>query len=111
MIESNLKLIASERAEGISDNSAPRETMRVIKINNYLQVINMNLMLMKEAKCSLRKKPITMGEYMKEALECQLAQMKGEKDSPACKMESWKGVDADPKPVATGSEEKPSGPK
>jgi hypothetical protein len=110
-INSALKLISRERAGGITDNSAPRETMRAAKINNYLQVISINLMLMKENRCPLRKRPISLGEYMKEALECELAQMKGEKDPPTCKLDTWKGEDAKQKPIPAEEQGAPPGPK
>lgn len=50
-IDNSLKLISMERASGIADNSAPRETMRAAKIANHLQVISINPNLMKEHKC------------------------------------------------------------
>jgi len=99
-IDTSLKLISSERASGIADNSAPRETMRAAKVSNHLQVISINLMLMKEHKCPARKRPIVLGEFMKNALECELAMMKGEKDPPACNFDNWKHEEAKPKETA-----------
>lgn len=99
-IDSSLKMISSERASGITDSSAPRETMRAAKIANHLQVISINLTLMKEHKCPARQRPIVLGEYMKNALECELAMMKGEKDPPACNFDNWKREEAKPKQTA-----------
>lgn len=31
-----------------------------------------------------------LGEYMKNALECEFARMKGEKDPPVCNFDNWK---------------------
>ncbi|MES1241794.1 MAG: hypothetical protein ABUT39_09270 [Acidobacteriota bacterium] len=99
-INMSLKQISSERASGITDNSAPRETMRAARVANYLQVISMNLALMKENKCPARQRPIVLGEFMKNALECELATIKGEKDPPACNFDNWKREEEKPKEKA-----------
>lgn len=91
-IESGVKGVALILAEGIIDNSAPRQTYRSADINNKLQIINLNLLLEVQNKCPIRKTPIVPSIYLSEALDCNLAQVKGEKDSPACDMKNWKGI-------------------
>lgn len=98
-VDNSLKIIASESAEGVADDSAARETMREARIGNHLQLISINLGLMRDQKCPTRKTPIYMGEFLKNALECSIARMKGEKDSASCSFENWKREDSRPAPA------------
>lgn len=91
-IDKLTKNIALSSAEGLVENSAPRQTNRELRINNQLQLININLSLMAQNKCAARKAPVNPMVYLSEALDCATAQLKGEQDSPACDMTKWKGT-------------------
>ena len=91
-VEFQLKKAASSSAEGITDNSAPRATLRELRISNSLALVGMNLTLMAQNKCPPRQKPVNPMIYFGEALDCEIATQKGEKDSPRCKMDTWQGV-------------------
>ena len=54
--ESASKLASLSWAEGIGDNSAPRQTMKNIEINNYLLVKQMNLTLNDSAQVRFAKR-------------------------------------------------------
>ena len=91
-VEFQLKKAASSFAEGIADNSAPRATLRELRTSNSLALAEMNLTLMAQNKCAPRQKPLNPMIYIAEALDCELATQKGEKDSPKCKMDDWQGL-------------------
>ena len=110
-IEHSLKIIASEDAEGIGDNSAPRATLSELKMNNQLLLISVHLQLMRDNGCAKRKEPVRPGAYMLPALECKNAmlQMRLGREVPkleggalplACDMSKWKSLSAEiAKPV------------
>lgn len=91
-LDDYLKLTAKTYVEGIGDNSAPRETTRLLQVNNYLQLANMNLTLLNQNKCAVRSTPISHFKYLSEAMACNLAMLErsDEKDL-ACDMSRWKG--------------------
>lgn len=100
-IEHGLKLIASDDAKSLGDNSAPRATLSQLKINNQTLLISMHLQLMRDNSCPKRKEPIRLGTYMLPALECEnaLLQLRLGKEVPtiegsslpaACDMTKWK---------------------
>lgn len=70
-IELSLKLIASENAQAIGDNSVPRATLSELKINSHLLLINMHMQLMRDNGCPKRKEPVRTGTYLLPALQCQ----------------------------------------
>jgi len=88
-VDISLKNMAFEEAMGMGDNSAPRETIRLLRINNELQSINAHLALMAQHKCPPVKYTISTAPYRIQAAECRLAQLKGEDKSPACDMKNW----------------------
>ena len=91
-INGETKGIALIMAEGLGDNSAPRQTNRNTEINGKFQLININLQLQIQNKCPVRKTPINPMLYIAEALDCNLARLKDEKNSPACDMMNWNGL-------------------
>lgn len=95
-VEDQIKKAASTVADGITDNSAPRATMRELQIANSLSLIRINLDLMAQNKCPSRKIPVDPMIYLGEALDCELALRKGENDPVACKRESWHGLSSKP---------------
>jgi hypothetical protein len=91
------KLIAMQSAEGVADNSAVRKQMQEAIISNYLLRIEINLTLMIQNKCTVPQEPFTPGDYMSNALNCNLETMKGNYKSPSCDLETWtKQPAADP---------------
>ena len=51
-----------------------------------------NLKLMEANKCSLPEEPITNTIYIKEALQCRIAKLKGEDLVGKCLEIAWKGL-------------------
>lgn len=89
-IDSSLKSIALEKARGIGDDSAPRETNRRVRISNELAMIQMNLSLMAQNKCAPLRSPINDSGYMSNAMECITARMQDQTSPPACEFKEWK---------------------
>ena len=91
-VELQLKIAAQSQAEGLGDNSAPRATLRELEISNSLALARMNLDLAALNKCPARTKPLNPSIYLSEALDCNIQMLRGNKDSPACKMQDWNGL-------------------
>jgi hypothetical protein len=89
-IDTGLKFIALEKAEGIGDNSAPRETNRQLKIANELAVIQANLALLIASKCPPPARSLNTSAYFLPAMKCSTARMKGEQKPAACELKDWK---------------------
>lgn len=103
------KAMAAEDADGVADNSAPRATMRELRINKELQLVAINLGLMARHGCAPRPYPVSTQAYMLPALECANAVMRRRLASDSsipleCDRTRWrrevggsaKGVDAVP---------------
>ncbi len=84
------KRVAMEGADGVGDNSAPRETMRQLKIVNLNLMRQMNLDMMIAGKCPLPTNPVGDGEYLVNALECSTKITQGDHKAKECVMENWK---------------------
>lgn len=82
-------------AQGSMDDSAVRETVRAIRINNCLQLINIHLKLLECNKCKPFDRPIFEAAYMMDAMSCILEEKMGKKDCEACKREKWKNIATD----------------
>lgn len=92
-VELEIKKSAAVFAEGFTDDSAPRATLREMRIANSLSLAQINLNIMAQNKCPPRQQPVNPMDYLTDALSCELAQQKGEKDSPACDKGNWKRLD------------------
>lgn len=100
-VDDQIKKAASTFAEGITDNSAPRATMRELQIANSLSLVRINLDLMVQNKCPARKSPVDPMIYLSDALACEVALQKGDKEPAACKRDTWQSphaATASPKP-------------
>lgn len=75
-IEWSQKRLSSLSAEGIGDDSAPRETMRSNKTTALLQEINSNVAQLGANKCPVYPHVISTSAYMHNAMLCKLADMK-----------------------------------
>jgi hypothetical protein len=91
VIDRSMKEISSLTAEGVLDDSAPRASMRATKINNELQIININLKLQEINKCKILETPISEQVYIVAALSCYTARKLGKSDSKEeCDKDKWK---------------------
>ena len=80
-------------AEGITDDSAPRATLREQKTTNELQLVATNTAIAIQLKCPPRKQPVARNAYLSPALKCVTARMKqgsGDTSRPEeCDMSTW----------------------
>lgn len=89
--------LAADYAEGLSDNSAPRATMREQRETNALLRAQMLLGMMRDNKCSLPKTPPSHVTYALPALTCRTDMMKNyaAKELPAsCDRDNWEPIGA-----------------
>jgi hypothetical protein len=70
-ISDSLGEIGRTLFDGITDDSAPRATLRHLRIENEIGFINLNLQLLSSAKCATWKLPFR--GYMKSVRECNAA--------------------------------------
>lgn len=83
------KDIAEIYARGISDDSAPRATLREMETANALATANMALQLMRDHHCPLPRMVPSFGAYAVPAMQCRTAQLRGETNSPSCDRSRW----------------------
>lgn len=92
-IEAELKDIAYIKAEGGGDDSAPRETNRLLNIMLDMQVISVNISLMQQNKCAAPSEPIAIDlRYYLSANNCVIAEMKRtniQDQPPECDRTKW----------------------
>ncbi len=80
------KNLAMITADGISDNSAPRETNRQLETLNQRTLQLMLIQQMEAHGCRVPKLISTGGGYLGNALACSLKSY----DSPECDRQKWK---------------------
>jgi hypothetical protein len=83
------KALALTYAEGVGDNSAPRETNRQIESANYLARGSMTLTLMQAHHCAMPDHASSDSRYISAALNCATDMLKSSADAPSCKMDTW----------------------
>ncbi len=88
-IEHSLKWIALYNAEGMAEDSAPRETNRQLKINNEYFKIMIQLQLMEMNNCKPIRNSLNSNKYFFDALKCVTEKLKGNNNSPACDVDNW----------------------
>lgn len=81
--------LAENYAEGMTDDSAPRATMRAAQDQNALLKAQIALTLMHDNKCSLPKRAPSSITYLLNALKCQTEKLKGNFKSPECDHSTW----------------------
>lgn len=69
-IDVNLKRIAAELADGELDDSAPRETNRLLRQIGYRQSNQIALMQLTNLRCNPPSAPLRDSEYLKAAEAC-----------------------------------------
>jgi hypothetical protein len=82
------KALAMTFAEGVGDNSAPRETYRQIESSNSLAQANMIITLMEARHCALPDHAPSIKRYFSPALTCSTDRLKTSQPE-SCKMENW----------------------
>jgi hypothetical protein len=82
------KSLAMTEAEGIGDNSAPRETSRQVEQSNFLARASMALTLMQAHHCTLPDHAPSVIRYLSSALTCTTDRLKTSQPD-SCKMEDW----------------------
>lgn len=88
--ENASKDLAENLVAGVSDNSAPRATLRAIEDNNILLRAQQTFEIMKLNKCTMPTRAPTGTRYMIPALECRTERLRGTRDSPKCDRKTWK---------------------
>lgn len=87
--ENASKDLGESIAAGVSDNSAPRATLRAIEDSNVLLRAQHTFEIMKLNKCTMPSRAPTGARYMLDALECRNERLLGTKDSPKCDRKTW----------------------
>ena len=76
-------------AEGIGDDSAPRQTNRDVENSNSLLRASMVLTLMQAHHCALPDHSPSMATYLSPALSCVTDRLKGTSEPPTCNQATW----------------------
>lgn len=89
--------LANNDADGVTDNSAPRATMREAQNTANYAKAQVVLRLMELGRCALPLTAPSPSTFASEAMQCRLAQMKAsiadlKAGLPACNSQSWKGL-------------------
>jgi hypothetical protein len=82
--------LASDSASGMTDNSAPRATLRAQRETNGLLRAQMLLGMMKDGRCVLPKSPPSYITYLPSALTCETDKLKSTTLPESCKRDNWK---------------------
>ena len=86
----SLKMIALSKANEIGDNSAPRQTNRLLEINTEYLKMSMYISIMKENSCSIKDIKWDWKRYYNKALEYRNAEVSGDWScAPDCFIENW----------------------
>jgi hypothetical protein len=83
------KALALTYAEGVGDNSAPRDTSRKIEESNDLARASMMLTLMQAHHCQMPDHAPSDMRYMSNALTCATDMLRSGADAPSCKTDTW----------------------
>ena len=81
--------LANNYADGITDDSAPRATMRAVQDQNALLKAQIALSLMRDNKCPLPKRSPSSLTFMLPAMTCKTEKLKGNYKAPQCDSATW----------------------
>ena len=83
------KALALTFAEGLGDNSAPRDTTCKIEESNDLSRASMMLTLMQAHHCPMPDHAPSDTRYMSDALTCATDMLRSGAEAPSCKTDTW----------------------
>lgn len=86
------KTIASVKAGGTFDNSAPRESNRELKVLNERILQLMVIQQMQAHGCQIPKTTSSGVGYMIDALKCATERIKGNVNASECDQRNWKNI-------------------
>ena len=84
--------LAAIHVEGISDDSAHRETNRQTRMLNQRIYQLILIFQMQAHKCDIPKLPSDGIGYMVDAVECQTEWIKGNSEHPECDRSKWTDI-------------------
>lgn len=88
--EGGIKSAALDFVETIGETSAVRAANAQASIANDYAVAQMNLTLLIQNKCPLPERPVAIGNFLVDAVNCRTATLKGEKQPHICDQSLWK---------------------
>lgn len=80
---------ASGEAGGIGDNSAPRETNRLLRVLILTQNRQTTITLMGQNGCAPVGSADRSIDYFSAAISCETAKIKGDRNPPECDTNMW----------------------
>jgi len=90
-IEHSIKVIALQTVKAGADDSAPRASLYLQQIGNELQMIAIDLSIMRDNRCPMPKEPLSTSQYNGDAAKCHSDSVKWTFPSPppSCDMSKW----------------------
>lgn len=98
------KLMASRSADGLTDDSAPRATMRAAQDTADLTRAQLIVTLMQANHCTLPNHAASEMTYLLPAMTCKTDEMKGTASPPSCKMQDWQPMGSSSTDSAAGEQ-------
>lgn len=89
LIEDHLKSIAYDSVAGITDNSAPRETNRQLKVVAATNQILIQQLHMQSLHCPAIQWSISHSAFTSAALNCSLASTSNDEYKEKCNRKNW----------------------
>jgi hypothetical protein len=89
LIEDHLKSIAYDSVAGITDNSAPRETNRQLKVVAATNQIQIQQLHMQSLQCPAIQWSISHSAFTSAALGCSLASTSNDEYKEKCNRKNW----------------------
>lgn len=89
LIEELLKSIAYESVAGIGDNSAPRETIRQLKVVAATNQLHIQQFHMQSMQCPAIQWSISHSAFTSAALGCSLASTTNDEYKEKCNRKNW----------------------
>ena len=91
-IDLSEKRLSEELADGLTDNSAPRATLRELRALNEWGQIKLAIDLMRDHRCAMPKRVPIETRYITQAIECSRARLTNRTTStpPQCDKATWK---------------------
>lgn len=81
--------MADNYAAGVTDDSAPRATMRAAQDQVSLLRAEITLQLMRDFRCPLPSRAPSRMTYSLDAMKCRTEQLKGNSKAPECDYSTW----------------------